>query len=134
MSLKQRVLEYIQKKCIEGGGKAETGPRIYTIARELNADVEEVTKVIKELEKEAVVEFRSSPSGDTYICPLMTEDEVLKLRIIELLKEQTKLGIQKIAELLGEDRNRISNLIKELNKEGKVKFAGEAGASWVELT
>ncbi len=134
MSLKEKVLEYIQKKCIEAGGGAEKGPRIYTIARELGADVEEVTKIVKELEKEALVEFRSDPAGDTYICPLATEEEFLKYRILEVLKGQTRLGIQKIADLLGEDRAKISDLIKELNKEGKVKFSGEAGASWVELT
>ncbi len=133
MSLKQKVLEYIQKRCIESVGKAEESPRIYTIARELNADVEKVTEVIKELEKEGVIEFKSDAAGNTYICPVMTAEDVLKLRIIEVLKEQEKIGIHKIAELLGEETEKISKLVTELSNEGKVKFAGEAGASWVEL-
>ncbi len=63
----------------------------------------------------------------------MSPEEILKLRIVNYLKENRRADIQTIARALAEDRSVVSNAITELVNEGKVKFSEEAGASWVEL-
>ncbi len=127
--MKEEVLAILEKMCREGEAK----PRIYSIAKELGKDVNEVVKVIKELEAEGVVKYESTPAGDTYVCIQMTPDEILKLRIVEYLKSVGKADIQTIARALAEDRSAVAKAISELVNEARLKYSGEAGASWVEL-
>lgn len=127
--MKEEVLALLEKYCREGENK----PRIYAIARKLGKDVEEVTNVIKELEAEGVVKYESTPAGDTYVCVQMDPDDILKIRIVDHLKEVGRVDIQTLARVLGEDRKKVSKAVTELVGEGKLKYSGEAGASWVEL-
>ncbi|MBO8178935.1 MAG: hypothetical protein H0Z19_00395 [Archaeoglobus sp.] len=127
--MKDEVLALLEKFCKEG----EQKPVIYKLAKELGKDVKEVTEVIKQLQAEGMVKYESTPSGDTYVCIQMSPKEILKLRIVNYLKENRRADIQTIARALAEDRSVVSNAVTELVNEGKVKFSGEAGASWVEL-
>lgn len=128
--MREEVLALLEKYCREG----ESKPRIYSIARELGKDVEEVTEVIKELEAEGIVKYESTPAGDTYVCVQMSPDEILKIRIMNYIKEVEKTSIQTITRVLGEDRKKVSKAVTELINDGKLKYSGEAGASWVELS
>ena len=127
--MRDEVLALLEKMCREG----EEKPVIYRIAKELGKDVKEVTEVIKELQAEGVVKYESTPAGDSYVCIQMSPEEILKLRIVNYLRDAGRAEIQKIARVLAEDRNVVSKAVTELVNEGKLKFVGEAGASWVEI-
>lgn len=61
------VLNFIRKKCQEEG--AETKPRILEMARDLNADKDDITEIVKGLESEGILEYISS-ANESHICPV----------------------------------------------------------------
>ncbi|RLI80696.1 hypothetical protein DRP07_08870 [Archaeoglobales archaeon] len=127
---KERVLDYIRKGCEE---RVEFRPRITTIARELNMSVDEVTQIVKELERDGIVRYESDPSGGTYICPVLSPEEMLEYEIVRFLKEKGKSNVQELSRLLVEDRRKISRAVSRLQEKGKIRFAGEAAHSWIEV-
>lgn len=65
---KKDVLNFIRKKCVDEGLDAK--PRIYELARDLNADKEDIIKVVKELESEGIVEYVTTVPSESHICPV----------------------------------------------------------------
>ncbi|MFP3946865.1 MAG: hypothetical protein ACLFVI_08175, partial [Archaeoglobaceae archaeon] len=61
------VLNFIRKKCKEEG--VETKPRILEMARDLNADKDDIIEIVKGLESEGVLEYVTSAS-ESHICPV----------------------------------------------------------------
>ncbi len=130
MGLKEQVLDYLKMRCEEEG--LETKPRITKIASELKADKDDVIKVVEELEAEGIIEYQSGAAGESHVCPVVGPDDIIKLRIVRLVKEKGRTEIGEISRLLGEESRRINDLVEKLSEEGKVKFAGEGGSSWIE--
>ena len=130
MAEKEKILEYIRKGCEE---RVEFRPRITTMARDLNLSVDEVTEIVKELEREGLVRYESDPAGGTYICPVVTPEEMLEYEIVRFLKEKEKTTVQELSRILEEDRHKISQAVSRLKERGKIKFVGEATSSWIEL-
>ncbi|MFO7967807.1 MAG: hypothetical protein R6U44_09450 [Archaeoglobaceae archaeon] len=65
---KKDVLNFIRKKCQEEG--METKPRIYEIARDLNAEENDIIEIVKGLESEGMIEYISSAPSESHICPV----------------------------------------------------------------
>jgi hypothetical protein len=72
--LKEKVLEIIKDMCEYEGLDAK--PRIYTIARLLNADKRDVITVVDELVQEGTVEYKSDIPSESHICLVLRRDWV----------------------------------------------------------
>lgn len=68
MVSKKDVLNFIRKKCQEEG--AETKPRIAEMARDLNAEEEDIINIVKEFESDGLIEYISSAPSESHICPV----------------------------------------------------------------
>jgi len=68
---KRDVLDFIRKKCVDEGLDAK--PRIYELARDLNADKEEIIKIVKELEADGIIEYVTTVPSESHICPVNLE-------------------------------------------------------------
>ncbi len=130
MSVEDMVLDYIRKKCETEG--LETKPRIYQIARELNLDREEVLEAVKKLEAEGLVQYVSDVPSESHICPAVPPEEMLKFRVLKMVVDRERTEVYEIARLLDENVKAVVEVVKKLESEGKVRYAGEGGSSWIE--
>ncbi len=129
MGLKEQVLEYLKERCEEEGEETNLG--ITRIASDLSADKDEVVKGIEALRGSGMIEYRSE-AEELHVCPAVGPDDILKYKIVNLVKQKRRIGIKAIARLLGEESRKITGLVEELIEEEKIEFGGEGGTTWIE--
>lgn len=123
MTLRDDVIDYIVSSCAKEG--LEARPRIGVMASKLNADKDEVIKIVKDLENEGFIEYVTDTTGggESHVCPAVSPEELFTRRITELVKEKGKMDIEELHKCLALDKHKISELASKLAGEGKIKFA-----------
>jgi len=130
MGLEEQVLEYVRNRCKKEGLGAK--PRIYTMARELNIDKDELIKVVEKLESEGILEYVSTVPSESHICPTVDPEEPLKERILSFIKSEKRTDIYDISRKLGLDFDTASGIIFKLIQEKKAKIDVSEGYSAIE--
>lgn len=131
MGLEEQVLEYVRNRCKKEG--LETKPRIYTMARELNVDKDELIEVVKKLESEGILEYITAVPSESHICPIVDPEEPLKERILSFISSEGKSDIYDISRKMGLDFDTASGIIFKLIQEKKAKIDVSEGYSAIEL-
>lgn len=130
MQLRDRVLELVRNRYEQEDAKL----RVYEIARLLEASKKDVTEAIDQLIEKGNLQYMTSPCESSYICPVISRNELLKRRVVNLVREGGRTEITQISRLLAENRDEVGEITSTLVQEGKIKFAGEGGSSWIEAT
>ncbi len=123
MTLKERILDLLMEKCAEEG--LETKPRIYEMARDLDADNDDVIKAVKELESEGLIEYVTDATGggESHVCPAVGGEDLFKKKIIDMVNEKGRVELEEIEKSLKTDKYRVGEIASQLAEEGKIKFA-----------
>ncbi len=128
MQLIDRVLELVKKRCEQEDAKL----RVYEIARLLDAGKKDVAKAVDQLVEEGTLQYITSPCESSYICPVFSRDELFKRKVENFVRESGRTEITQISRLLAENRDEVGQIATALVQEGKIRFAGEGGSSWIE--
>ncbi len=130
MQLRDRVLELVRKKCEQEDAKL----RVYEIARLLDASKKDVAETIDQLVEEGTLQYITSPCESSYICPVISRNELFKRKVVNFVRESGRTEITQMSRLLAESRDEVGEIASALVQEGKIRFAGEGGSSWIEAT